>query len=71
MQEQTQVAGDELPGMRGNRFKPLTREAMTPAQRAMVESVMQHPLFDDFSMPTNMSADANTSAITGAGVSHE
>ena len=41
MQEQTQVAGDELPGMRGNRFKPLTREAMTPAQRAMVESVMQ------------------------------
>lgn len=37
----------------------------------MLEGVMQHPLFDDFSMPTNISADANESTITGAGVSHE
>ena len=27
--------------MRGNRFKPLTREAMTPAQLSMVDDVMQ------------------------------
>ncbi len=31
----------ELPGMCGNRFKPLTREVMTPAQLRMVEGVMQ------------------------------
>ena len=41
MKQQTLVTGDELPGMRGNRFKPLTREAMTPAQLNMVDSVMQ------------------------------
>ncbi len=41
MQQQTLVTSDELPGMRGNRFKPLTREAMTPAQLSMVDSVMQ------------------------------
>lgn len=32
-----------------------------------IEDMMQHPLFDDFSMPTNISAGANT----GAGVIHE
>ena len=41
MKAQEQMAGAELPGMRGNRFKPLTREAMTPAQLSMVDDVMQ------------------------------
>lgn len=30
-----------------------------------IEEVMQHPLFDDFSMPTNVPADANKTSKTG------
>ena len=31
---------DPLPGLRGNRFKPLSLDAMTPAQLGMVESIL-------------------------------
>ena len=41
IQEHTPAGNGDLPGMRGNRFKPLTREVMTPAQLRMVDSVMQ------------------------------
>jgi 4-carboxymuconolactone decarboxylase len=40
--QQNELTGEgELPDMRGNRFKPLTRGVMTPAQLRMVDSVMQ------------------------------
>ena len=41
LQEHQLAEKSELPGMRGNRFKPLTREDMTPAQLRMVDGVMQ------------------------------
>lgn len=41
LHEHQLVEKDALPGMRGNRFKPLTREDMTPAQLRMADSVMQ------------------------------
>ena len=40
MQDHATNANDTPLGLRGNRFKPLTRETMTPAQLKMVDSVM-------------------------------
>ena len=41
MQQDELTGQHPFPEMRGNRFKPLTRELMTPAQLSMMNSVMQ------------------------------